>query len=58
VSGPATIQVFNLQGRTVYQREFAPQQRKLVVDAALPAGVYLVQVRQGGKVLTEKVTVE
>jgi arabinan endo-1,5-alpha-L-arabinosidase len=57
-AGAATVQVFNLQGRTVYRQEFAPQQRKLAVDAALPAGVYLVQVRQGSKVLTQKVTVE
>jgi arabinan endo-1,5-alpha-L-arabinosidase len=58
VIGPALVQVFNLQGRKVYQQEFAPQQRKLAVDAALAGGVYLVQVRQGSKVLTQKVTVE
>lgn len=52
-----TIQIFNLQGRSVYQSKFAPQQSKLAVEAALAPGVYLVQVRQDGKLLNQKVTV-
>jgi arabinan endo-1,5-alpha-L-arabinosidase len=57
-AGAGTVQVFNLQGRLVYQQEFAPQQRKLALHTALPTGIYLVQVRQGSKVLTQKVIME
>ncbi|QNP52198.1 T9SS type A sorting domain-containing protein [Hymenobacter qilianensis] len=56
--GAVTVQIFNLQGRSVYQRKFAPQQSKVAVEAALAPGVYLVQVQQAGKLLNQKVTVE
>ncbi|SMC00555.1 hypothetical protein SAMN00120144_1309 [Hymenobacter roseosalivarius DSM 11622] len=52
------IQIFNLQGRSVYRQQFAPRQGKVAVKAALAPGVYLVQVRQDGKLLNQRVTVE
>ncbi|MBC6607645.1 family 43 glycosylhydrolase [Hymenobacter sp. BT188] len=56
--GAVLIHIFNLQGRLMYQRKFAPQQSKVAVEAALAPGVYLVQVQQDGKLLNQKITVE
>ncbi|WP_084447907.1 T9SS type A sorting domain-containing protein [Hymenobacter roseosalivarius] len=56
--GTVMIQIFNLQGRSVYRQQFAPRQGKVAVKAALAPGVYLVQVRQDGKLLNQRVTVE
>jgi hypothetical protein len=42
----------------VHQTKFAPRESKLAVEANLAPGVYLVQVRQDGKLLNQKVTVQ
>ncbi len=56
-AGATTIEVFNLQGQSLYRRQFGTQQTTLAVEAKLGAGIYLVQVRQAAGTLTQKVSV-
>ena len=51
------VEVFNLQGRSLYQQGYGPQQTHLAVAAGLALGLYLVQVRRGAGVHTQKLTV-
>ena len=52
-----TVEVFNLQGRSLCQQSHGPQQTHLAVAAGLAPGPYLGQVRRGAGVLTQKLTV-
>ena len=52
-----TVEVFSLQDRSLYQQGYGPQQTHLAVAAGLALGLYLVQVRRGAGVLTQKLTV-
>ncbi|WP_345222372.1 family 43 glycosylhydrolase [Hymenobacter koreensis] len=52
-----TVEVFNLQGQRIYQQLFAGRQSRLSVETNLPVGIYLVQVRQGRGLLSQKLPV-
>ena len=52
-----TIEVINLQGQTVYRQQIGAQQTKAVVEARLPAGVYLVRVRREAGMFAQLVSV-
>ena len=56
-AGATTIEVFNLQGQSLYRRQFGAQQTTLAVEARLGTGIYMVQVRQAAGTLTQKVSV-
>jgi hypothetical protein len=52
VAGPATLELYDVQGRTVLRREvgsFGVGRHRMKLDArgALPAGVYALRLRQG-----------
>jgi hypothetical protein len=62
VAGPAHLTLVDLSGRTVFEEDFpdarAGEQRFFIRDLAdLPAGVYLVHVRQGGRRVSGKVVI-
>ena len=57
-AGATTVEVYNLQGQSVYRQQFELQQTRLAVEAGLGAGTYLVQVRRAAGVLTQKVSVQ
>ncbi|MDO7873304.1 family 43 glycosylhydrolase [Hymenobacter sp. ASUV-10] len=52
-----TVEIFNLQGQRVHRQTFASRPTT-AVDAALVPGLYLVQVRQGQGLLSQKITVQ
>ncbi len=54
---PVTVEVFNLQGRSLYLRVIAQPQTTQAVAAGLPSGLFLVQVRQGTGLFTQKLPV-
>jgi len=56
-AGPTTVTVRNLLGQPVYERQFGAAQTRLTIEARLPAGSYLVQVRREGGIFTQKVPV-
>jgi arabinan endo-1,5-alpha-L-arabinosidase len=55
--GFTMVQVYNLQGQSVYRQQFGPQQAKLAVEAKLGAGIYLVQVSREAGTFTQKMSV-
>ena len=54
---PATVEVFDLAGRALFRQAYGAQQTELAVAAGLAPGLYLVRVRRGAGVLTQKLTV-
>ncbi|GAC1372330.1 MAG: hypothetical protein NVSMB30_12980 [Hymenobacter sp.] len=52
-----TVEIFNLQGRSVFRQVLAQPQAVQAVAAALPPGLFLVRVRQGAGLYTQKLTV-
>jgi arabinan endo-1,5-alpha-L-arabinosidase len=52
-----TVEVLDLQGRLVYSREVEHPQAKMSVEAGLLPGLFVVKVRQGDGVFTQKLTV-
>ncbi len=56
-TGAVTVEVFDLQGRVVYRRLVQNPQATVAVDANLLPGLFLVQVRQGTGLFTQKLTV-
>lgn len=52
-----TVEIFNLQGQRVHRQTFASRPTT-TVDAVLAPGFYLVQVRQGAGLLSQKITVQ
>ncbi len=55
--GTTEVEVFNLLGQSVYRRQFAARQTRLMVEATLKTGSYVVQVRREGGIFTQKVSV-
>jgi arabinan endo-1,5-alpha-L-arabinosidase len=53
-----SVAVFTLQGQRLYQQSFVANQSKLAVEAVLLPGIYLVQVRRGDALATQKLTVQ
>ena len=52
-----TVEVFDLQGRSVYRRAVAHPTAQVAVEAGLPTGLFLVRVSIGTGQLTQKLTV-
>ncbi|SFQ24428.1 family 43 glycosylhydrolase [Hymenobacter arizonensis] len=52
-----TVEVLDMQGRVLYRRVVANPQAKTAVEAGLLPGLFLVQVRQGTGLFTQKLTV-
>ena len=52
-----TVEVFELQGRSVYRQVIEHPQARQAVEPALWPGVFLVRVRQGNGLLPQKLTV-
>ncbi|WP_199243501.1 family 43 glycosylhydrolase [Hymenobacter sedentarius] len=52
-----TVEVLDLQGRSVYRQVIAHPQARQAVAPALWPGLFLVQVRQGTALFTQKLTV-
>ena len=55
--GAVTVEVLDLQGRVVYRRLVENPQATVAVEAGLLPGLFLVQVRQGAGLFTQKMTV-
>ena len=60
--GPGELGLFDLAGRTVASRAVAglgdgPRRVVLAAPAALPSGLYLVRVTQGGRAAAARVVV-
>ncbi|QDA61433.1 T9SS type A sorting domain-containing protein [Hymenobacter jejuensis] len=55
--GETSVEILNLQGRLVHQQQFG-RQTKLSVDAAIAPGLYMVRVRSGNAISTQKVVVQ
>ena len=53
-----TVQVYNLLGQLMFRQEYGAAQTRLPVSAALSPGTYLVQVRRGDALVTQKQTVQ
>jgi hypothetical protein len=54
---PATLTLFDVQGRPVWTRQVAglgPGEHAVVVEPALNPGVYLARLEQGGEQLTRR----
>ena len=56
-SDAVTVEVLDLQGRVVYRQTVAHSLARLLVNAGLPTGLFLVRVRIGTGQLTHKLTV-
>ena len=56
-AGPVTVEVLDLQGRVVYRRVVEKPQAIEAVAAGLLPGLFVVQVRQGTGLFTQKLTV-
>jgi hypothetical protein len=56
-AGATMVQVYNLQGQSVYRQQFGPQQAKLAIEARLGAGIYLVQISREAGTFTQKMSV-
>lgn len=54
---PTLVEVYDVRGRLVHRQEFTKQQTTLTVVTALPAGLYVVQIRRESGSLTQKITV-
>jgi arabinan endo-1,5-alpha-L-arabinosidase len=52
-----TVEVLDMQGRSLYRRVTEHPQPTMAVEAGLLPGLYLVQVRQGTGVFAQKLTV-
>lgn len=51
------VEVYDMRGHLAYRHEFAKQQQTLHIAAGLRPGVYMVQVRRGSSLMTQKVSV-
>jgi hypothetical protein len=58
MEGQVEIQMVDIYGRLLYKADKERSNGKVVVDASLPSGFYIVRVVQGGKVYSEKVVIE
>jgi arabinan endo-1,5-alpha-L-arabinosidase len=56
-AGAVTVEVLDLQGRLVYRRVVDNPRATVAVEAGLLPGLFLVQVRQGAGLFTQKLTV-
>jgi arabinan endo-1,5-alpha-L-arabinosidase len=56
-AGPVTVEVLDLQGRVVYRRVVEKPQAIEAVAAGLLPGLFVVQVRQGTGLFTQKLTI-
>jgi arabinan endo-1,5-alpha-L-arabinosidase len=56
-AGAVIVEVLDLQGRVVYRRVVENPQAAVAVEAGLLPGLFLVQVRQGAGLFTQKLTV-
>ncbi|WP_426058163.1 family 43 glycosylhydrolase [Hymenobacter sp. B1770] len=52
-----TVEVLDMQGRSLYRRVLENPQAKTAVEAGLLPGLFLVKVRQGTGLFTQKLTV-